>query len=197
MQLLRRLWAMLRADAHSALDVLEDKRALLKQALRDAEGELQRKRILVEGLRSEEERLELELSQLDDRLDALEEDVTLALGACEEDLARFAISKLLPLRRERENLLARTEAITTEREDIERRLLAQKKHLDQLRARARSRLLGANADPAARSLVTLTETVAEEEVELELLRRKDAVQQASLSPVPDQTGADPSHVEAS
>ncbi|HSJ99538.1 MAG TPA: PspA/IM30 family protein, partial [Myxococcota bacterium] len=101
LRLFDRIALLLRADAHGVVDALEERSLLLKQAVRDAELELLQKRARVDALRQEEERVRERAARCGAALTALDEDVELALAGGREELARFAIRRLLPLRAER------------------------------------------------------------------------------------------------
>ena len=95
---MERMARLVRADAHGVLDQLEERSLLLKQHLREAEIELHHKRAELESLDEELRRLEEEGGRLQERIAALDEDVALALAGDKEELARFAIRRLIPQR---------------------------------------------------------------------------------------------------
>jgi len=169
----RRLTRLIRADAHGLLDSLEDRALLLKQHLREAELALQHKRARLTALDDEEQRLREDAKRVDAASQRLDDDTRMALEGGREDLARFAIRKLLPLRRESAALARRCEELRAEREALAPKLAAQESELEELAARVRERLAadarddrsGAPCDPWR---------PAEEEVEMELLRRARA-----------------------
>ena len=152
----QRLTRLVRADAHGIIESLEDRALLLKQHLREAELELQRKR-----------------ARREDETRTLDEDTRLALEGEREDLARFAIRKLLPKRSEAATLRGRIDEIRAERERLAPKLEEQEAEFEELRGRVREKL-------AAETRATESESpcaewrVAEEEVEMELLRRMRA-----------------------
>jgi phage shock protein A len=169
----QRLSRLIRADAHGIIESLEDRALLLKQHLREAELELQRKRARLATLDDEEQRLREDAKRLDEAIHSLDEDTRLALAGEREDLARFAIRKLLPKRNEAAALRQRIEEIRAEREALAPKLAAQEAELEELRGRVREQLAEearapASAEPAA------VWRAAEEEVEMELLRRMQA-----------------------
>src|SRR5258706_158722 len=109
MRLFDRIATMLRADAHGVVESLEERGLLLKQYLREAEIELNQNRARLEAVREEEKRLGEALGRAREEVRALDEDVALALAGDKEDLARFAIRRLLPKRAEVKSLQARHE----------------------------------------------------------------------------------------
>jgi hypothetical protein len=96
----------------------------------------------------------------------------LALVKEREELARFAIRKIIPRRRETTTLNARIAEIVEERERIAQRLGTQEVEFEALRGRVRSHLASQPRDE--RMSDPLFGAVADEEVELELLRWKQA-----------------------
>ena len=102
-------------------------------------------------------------------IDRLDQDVELALKGGKQDLARFALRRLLPHRRGFEALAERHGEIVRDR-DLRTRILAeQEQAFAQLRERVQGRLAALEAEWAT-SGCTAGE-VADEEIELELLRR--------------------------
>ena len=169
----QRLSRLVRADAHGIIESLEDRSLLLKQHLREAELELQRKRARLATLGEEGQRLAEDAARLDAAVRGLDEDTRLALAGEREDLARFAIRKLLPKRGEVVALRARIDEIRAERERLAPKLEAQEAEFETLRGRVREQL-DADAHATASTAAGGEWRAAEEEVEMELLRRMQA-----------------------
>jgi phage shock protein A len=166
-----RIRTLIRADAHGVLESLEERSLLLKQYVREAELELGRRRARIEALADEAKRLGDELEPCRDDIRRLDADVELALEGGEEELARFAIRRLLPRRAAAKLLEAQIAQRDQERTGLEERLRGQEEQLEALKARVRGEL--ARRAAADQSPTWLSEpTVAEEEVELELMRRR-------------------------
>jgi phage shock protein A len=166
----QRLSRLIRADAHGIIESLEDRALLLKQHLREAELELQRKRARIATLADEAQQLTEDAARLDRAAERLDEDTRLALGGGRDDLARFALRRLLPLRREADALRERVTAIRAERERLEPKLAEQAEEFEILEQRIRERLAAeSRTEPAFGS--PLATAAADEEVEMELLRR--------------------------
>lgn len=173
MTLMDRLTVLFRADAHGVVDALEDKALLLRQHLREARAEVARKRARLEGIELEVQGLHAEARRLDRRAEELDEDVRMALDGEKDDLARFAIRRLIPVRRGRQEVDARLDSLSREREDLEARVVEQEERLTELEGRVRSQLARGATEEQGRS-VAAEWTVSDEEVELELLRRRSA-----------------------
>ena len=188
MKFLDRALRLVRADAHGVMDQLEEHSLLLKQHLREAEVEITRKRVRLEALEEEERQVEQETIHLDRQLALLDEDVELALAGDKEDLARFAVKRLLPVRASLRSLHESGEALRRERARVAERLVEQQEQFEELRREVSVRLANARREKAAREACDRTSPrkavdsllegsgasiTADEEVELELMRRRD------------------------
>lgn len=171
MRFFDRLTTLVKADAHGVVDALEERSLLLRQHVREAELELLQKRARVEALGDEEARLREERERCSRRLASLDEDIALALDGGKEDLARFAIRRMIPDRRALSALDAQIAEVVEAREKIAERLEAQEQQFEALRQRARVHLQETTRD-AGDLRDVIEPAVADEEVEIELLRRR-------------------------
>jgi phage shock protein A len=177
MGLIDRFTTLVRADAHGVVDALEDRALLLRQHLRDAADELDRKRTRLLALEAEERDLDDELRRLGDEIRALDEDVELALAGGKEDLARFAVGRLLPLQHRRRRVEERLTVLRRRREELAEGLAAQEEAYAELEGRVRghlARLAEAGEARPEGGFHWIEPPVSDEEVELELLRRRGA-----------------------
>jgi phage shock protein A len=172
-RLFDRITMLLKADAHGVVESLEERSLLLKQYVREAEMELDRKRARLEAVREDEKRLREAAARCDDELRGLDEDVALALAGEKDDLARFAIRRLLPRRAEAKALRAQIEQRGAEAVALAERLAAQEAQFESLRARVRAEI-ALDGDPLGDLPWRGDPPVADEEVEIELLRRRQA-----------------------
>jgi phage shock protein A len=183
MSLFRRLQTTFRADAHGIVDALEDQALLLRQHVRDAETEVQRKRARVNQLDAEERRLDADRERASAEAVRSERDAELALGQGRDDLARYALKQMLQRRRS----VARADALLTqirdERKELERALETQTALLAELRERVEAHLA---AREAGHPEIDST-PVTDEQVELELLRRKGVATAAPITPPTEET----------
>ena len=171
LRLFDRIATLLKADAHGVIESLEDRSLLLRQHLREAEIELDHKRARLEAVREEEKRLGETLLRREQEIRSLDEDVALALAGGKDDLARFAIRRLIPKRREQKALAAEIERRAEEAHALATRLAAQEAQFEALRSRVRAELALAR-EPDVPSFFAGEPAVADEEVEIELLRRR-------------------------
>jgi phage shock protein A len=179
MRFLDRLTLLLKADAHGVLEQLEERSLLAKQHLREAELELDRKRAQIHACSEEARRLGEEAAALEREIASLDADVELAIAGGKDDLARFSVRKLLPMRRAAESARRRTAELEEERARLAETLAAQERQLEELAAQVRTRIAAARhaeGDAFARPA-----PAADEEVELELLRRRSAREQVARS----------------
>ena len=120
-----------------------------------------------------ERRLGEETQRLAAQARSLDEDVSLALDQGKLELARFATRRLLGRRKDLAQLEAQSLQVTRTREALAERLEAQEREFEDLRQRVRQRLASAAREDASESWLG-EPPVADEEVELELLRRARA-----------------------
>ena len=170
MKLFERVTRLVKSDAHGILDHLEERDLLLKQHLRDAEIEVSHRRTRADALADEQRRLREEADRLRARETSLDQDVELALAGGAEDLARFAVARLLPVREARREIEARIAHVAESRDRLCERLVQQEAELCELKTRVQARLAEARSERAAPPAPE--RRVAAEEVELELLRRR-------------------------
>ena len=170
MGFLTRLATLARADAHGVVDALEDKALMLRQHVREAAAEVDRKRCRLEALAAEDKDLRADADRLGERCAALDEDVELALAGDKEDLARYAAAKLLPLRHGAARIEQRLEELAGERSQLETQLAEQQAELERLEQRVRGYLARRGKEGGGAAFTDLV--VTDEDVELELLRRR-------------------------
>lgn len=185
----QRMATTLRADAHGVIDAIEDRALLLKQHLREAELEVQRKQARCGALTAEEEQRQRQKQRLEAECADHERDAELAVEAGEDALARFALSAWLSKREAQQRLGERLELIDKERTELTALLAQQEPELEALRARVSAFVRESEArerGDAAEHGGLEPRAVASERVELELLRRKRGRGRAS-----DATGGAP------
>jgi phage shock protein A len=168
-----RIARLLKADAHGILESLEERSLLLKQCLREAEIELNRKQARLDAVRDEVKRLRESAARAERETRGLDDDVQLALGGGNDALARFAARRLLTHRQAVQALQTRLAECSEEERTLAPRVEAQHAQFETLRVRVRAEL-ARRADTRAGDAPHGVAPVADEEVELELLRRRQA-----------------------
>jgi phage shock protein A len=171
-KLVDRIATLLKADAHGVVESLEERSLLLKQCVREAEIELNRKRARLEVVRDEAKRLRDALAGAEREIRSLDEDVTLALSGGKEELARFATRRLLERRRAADTLRAQLAERSDEERTLAERVEVQQAQFESMRTRVRAELARRTETPDGAWVGE--PPVADEEVELELLRRRHA-----------------------
>jgi phage shock protein A len=168
MSFFERFRTTLRADANGLIDAFEEPTLMLKQYLRDAELAVQKKQAQLGQLEAEAKRLGAERERAAQDLARFERDAELALAREREDLARYALKLLLPKKRLIERIEGRLAALAGERRALEERISAQKVALEELRGRVQTYV----TDNEIGSFEAGVEPVTDEQIEIELLRRK-------------------------
>jgi len=170
MKIFDRLSRLIRADAHGVMDQLEERSLLLKQHLREAELELTHKRAQLETMEEERRTLEGEIQIVEKEIALLDRDVALAIDQGREELARFAIRKLVPRRTSVARMRDRVDSLGQARERLHEKFQAQDLQLEELRTRVQARLSELREREEAAPCFEVG--VDEAEIELELLRRR-------------------------
>jgi phage shock protein A len=170
---MNRITQLLKADAHGVVDAIEDKSLLVKQCVREAEIDLHQKQARIEALTVEADRLRQETSRRREDLASLEDDIGIALEDDHEDLARFSIRKLIPVRKEITSLERSIADLAEERKKLAELVVSQEAQLLDLKQRARTRLTEMQQDSVEVDAL-FGSPVSDEEVDLELLRRRRA-----------------------
>ncbi|HKU45086.1 MAG TPA: PspA/IM30 family protein [Polyangiales bacterium] len=169
MSIFDRFKTTLKADAHGVIDALEDRALLLRQYLRDAEAELARKRGQLQALELDQRTLERDQKRAASQLLELESGAELALRAGNDELARHTLKRLLALRARTRRQHERSEELATTRRELEQKRSEQAERYELMKERVSAELArsGAGCELDA-------DVISDEQVELELLRRKAA-----------------------
>jgi phage shock protein A len=139
----------------------------LQAHLGDAARALETNRAELRELGTRAEQLGNEKRSMDQNCVNLERDVDVALEEEREDLARFALVRLLERQRTLERIAAKLARIEEERENLQALVAEQQNALADLQARARSFM-----ERSVSEGMDQPEVIEDEQVELELLKRK-------------------------
>ena len=172
MRVFERIGRLVRADAHGVMDQLEERSLVLRQHLREAENEVVRKRAALEARDEERRRLREEGERLEARVAALAADGALAMAGAAAERARYAVRRILPKQAALRELFTRAAELDARRVRAAERLEEQQAQLEELRPRVRAHLARRDSDAMSPYAEGVEEGVTEEEVELELLRRR-------------------------
>ena len=171
-----RIMRICRADIHGVMDSLEDRRLLLRQYLREMDEALSQMESEIRQASAARRRLNEQLARTADAAARLERDLTVAVEREKDDIARMLIRKLRPLRAHHGELQRRIESagrdLAQRRDQFERRRL----RYDQIKLKASLLERPPSGElwetgPAENAVSRPTE----EEVELELMQRKEAL----------------------
>ena len=169
MSIFDRFTTTLKADAHGVIDALEDRTLLLRQYVREAEAELMRKRGQLQALELDQRTLDRDTKRAESQLLELESDAELALRAGNDELARHTLKRLLALRARNRRQHERREELASQRRELEQKLTEQSERYELMKERVNAELArsGTGCELDA-------DVISDEQVELELLRRKAA-----------------------
>ncbi len=175
-----RMLRLCKADLHGVLDQMEDRELLLKQYLREMEEALSVNRTQLDGCCAQKTKVEHEWSLLGDKIKAMEEDIALAVAKQKDDIARMLIKRIYPLRQtaaDLEGRMVRLEADVADRQEAYARQMAVYERIRQRAAVADGGRAGLDdLPPDGRRRNHRRSEPSEEEIELELLMHKEALQ---------------------
>lgn len=171
MRFVDRLTTLIKADAHGVVESLEDRRLLARQCIREATLSVESKRGKLQQMHHEQERLVREQRRLQGLVSRADADVTFAVEQGQDELARGAIRKLLPLRENAERIQLRLELLADEEQSLAQRVADQEQQLQALQARLQLELSEVTA-ASGDGNVGPRFRPSSDDVELELLRRR-------------------------
>lgn len=181
MGIMTRMLRLCKADVHGVMDQLEDKGLLLKQYLREMETSLRHKEHLIGSLTRRHVRLTGQVDRHGEEIEKLERDLTLALKKEKDEIARMLISRRRALETACSHLKRQIETIAREKSQLVGTLADQQLQYETLKARADTycrrsadRLLETSSHHHAGP--PYSDPPIDEEIELELLERKEALQ---------------------
>lgn len=182
MGVLSRILRLFKADLHGVMDQLEDKGLLLKQYLREMEDDLKQKAARLEQVTDTCRGIEKDLALRAQEIGKIENDLDLAVGREKDEIARMLIRKRRTLQGSCEHLQRQLDTMIEEKDKIARVLEEQQLEYERFKVEATAYCRQAGQHPqqgtgAHPDAFTAWQTPSEEEVELELLQRKEALRQ--------------------
>jgi phage shock protein A len=177
-----RLFRLCKADLHGVMDQLEDKSLLLKQYLREMEASLKHKETRLEQLDQTCGRIRRDLVQRDQESQKLEADLDLAVRKQKDEIARMLIRKRRTIQGGCVQLQRQLDLLLEEKGRVAETLEQQRLEYDRLKVKTaafchQAEQQAFEAPAAAVDAAFAWQVPSEEEIELELLQRKEAVQQ--------------------
>lgn len=177
-----RIW---KADIHGVMDEFEDKGLVLKQGLRDMEDELEKKEMQLKQLEASHDQAGRKYDAAAERYGKLEADLASGLSGGHDKICRTLIRRL----KEEERLMASLEdyrqELASEIENLRQGLAGQHRQYQDCLMRSREFFLREEQQNWQEGFAGLAgdkfgAAVTDEEVELELLRRKAAMEQQEV-----------------
>lgn len=175
-----RLIRVFKADIHNIIDQLEDKRLLLKQYFRDMEEALEQKEEQLKKLLMSRNQIKREEEKYSREVQKLEQELVTAIQKNNDDIARLLIKKLKVLSSHREELENYLEILEYRVSQLENCIAEQRLRYKQLRLKSeeylrRGELEKWNNTPFPMFPFNSIQKPSEEEIELELLHRKETI----------------------
>ena len=186
MAIIARIVKIFKADMHGVMDRLEDRRLLLKQHLRDMEEVLHRKEAKIRKMTADRKQKQKDLADYRQQWEALDHDLTVAVRKNKDEIARMLIRKMNPLENMSEELTRHLEALNEEMIQFKNHLKQQRLRYEQLKYRTTEYLRRTQRQQREKDLVVPVSAdgynaPTDEEIELELLKRKEVLEADSES----------------
>ena len=180
MAILARIVKIFKADIHGVMDQLEDRELLLKQHLREMEEILNRKEAKLRKMTASHNQGLKDLSGYKQQWEALDHDLTVVVRKNKDDIARMLIKKMKPLENLRNELTRRLKTLEEEMIQFKTHLQQQRLRYEQLKKRTAEYLHASQVQQWEKDMIDPVADVgygelADQEIELELLKRKDAL----------------------
>lgn len=172
-----RLW---KADLHGVMDQLEDKGLLLRQYLREMESSLHQKETRCAQLNQECGRIAHDMKLHRTEMEASNRDLELAIVKSKDDIARMLIRKRRRLDAVCTHMQQQLDMVNEERQHLEELVGQQRLQYEQLKIKAEIHFQQYQARQHAAEATEPNglhsfPSFSEEEIELELLQRKEGM----------------------
>jgi phage shock protein A len=186
MAILTRIFRLFKADIHGVMDQIEDRGLLLKQHLRDMEDALVHKEAKLRQMCFARDQVRHHYEKGIKESSNLEEDLEVAIRKDRDDIARMLIKKLKPASHIQSERCSYIDRLNHEIEQFKEDFGQQRLQYEHLRQQAADffhrteKRSGYYSRPPMQA-GSDTYDLSNEEVELELLQRKEALQGGPLS----------------
>ena len=180
MGIMTRMLRLCKADVHGVMDQLEDKQLLLKQYLREMEASLDQKERQIRTLSLRQQDLRRRIGRHKEEMEKLEGDLVLAVQREKDEIARVLIRRRRTLDSVCRHLQTQVETITQEERALAATLADQRLQYDTLKSQTDAYCQRTGPTPFPEQTDPIHGEWApmnpkEEEIELELLQRKEAL----------------------
>lgn len=178
MGIMTRFMRLCKADIHGVMDQLEDKDLLLKQYLRDMEEEVSSKEARLRKMVISRDKAQQDYEKHSAECKKLDQDIEAAIHKDKDEIARLLIKKLKPLAYHCDELGRHIQTLDREIRQFHERIEEQALQREQMQLRAKEYFHRMEREQWEKTISsTIPPTVSmepsEEEVELELLKRKE------------------------
>jgi len=186
MALLSRMIRLCKADLHGIMDQIENQELLLKQHLRDMHTALMQIEAQQNQLCRARDQARQEYEKADKKRQSLEVDLEIALKNNKDDIGRMLIKKIKPLIGIQADRRQHIDRLSHDIKQLRDKIEQQQLQYDQLQQKATEYFHSAeqsrweNIAPVDLPGFA-THDVSEEEIELELLQRKEAIKGGKTS----------------
>ena len=180
MGIITRVVKIFKADIHGVMDQFEDQGLLLKQYLRDMEEALNQKEAKLARKIALRNQAQKEHDKYDQQYHTLDHDLTVAVQRGKDNIARMLIRKTKPLGSLCDELAGQLATLDEEISLFKEHLSEQRLQYEQLKIRSaeyfhRTEMQGQEKDMLNIIPNNLSGKLSEDEIELELLKRKEAL----------------------
>lgn len=175
-----RVVKIFKADIHGVMDQLEDQGLLLKQHLRDMTEALNLKEVKLNQMLVSRKQAQQECDKYKQQSQALEQDLAVAVQKKKDEIARMLIRKIKPLDCLRDEIADRIRSLDEDISQGREHLDQQRLQYDRLKHRSvdffhKKPMHAWQNDLAEIDQAAKFGELSEEEIELELLKRKEAL----------------------
>ncbi|MDM8537512.1 PspA/IM30 family protein [Desulfobacterales bacterium HSG17] len=184
MSIITRMIKLWKADIHGVMDQFEDKSLLMNQYLRDMEEALEENESQLKHKMDSRSQIKDEYEKYSNEVKKIEKDLEAAIEKDKDDIAKFLIKKLRPVKSYQEDLERHAKNLDKEIAQMREQLEDQKLQYDRVRLKAKDHFKNMKNDTWKQSQSRYSHSFesdsgyrepCEEEIEMELLRRKEAV----------------------
>ncbi|MFC1895523.1 PspA/IM30 family protein [Thermodesulfobacteriota bacterium] len=179
MGILTRIVRIFRADVHGVMDQLEDKELFLKQSLREMREEVERSEARMNEMEVSRHHMEGLVTRYEQEAEKVDQEITLAIQKGEESIARVLIKKRQHLEMHMDELGRRRAQLEQEMSRVGEDLREQKLQYENIRIRSETYLQNRRQETWLRSPgghLSFCEVPSDAQVELELIRRREAME---------------------
>ena len=180
MGIMTRVVKIFKADVHGVMDQLEDQGLLLKQHLRDMAEALNLKEVKLNKMHLSRKQAQQEYDKYKQQSKAQEQDLAVAIQKKKDDIARMLIRKINPLNSLRDELAGHLRTLDEEISHCKDHLDQQRLQYERLKHQSvdffhKTRMQEWQNDLAEKVPAGNYGELSDEEIELELLKRKEAL----------------------